>query len=401
MKYLTRTSLLVFVLIFISACHKKTSPSLTNAPVQVYTKDVAIAKLVFTNNGGGKLTSCSADSLPAGLSVAKSANAKTCEITGTPTVIQVTTTHTITATNVSGENTAKVSMEVKTGVVDVTAPKVISRVPDETPASRKDVDPNITISLTFNEAMSVQTFTSANFYLLRGRDTIPADISYDAKTYTVTLQPKEPLKFWNAYELIFDGELVTDTAGNKLQNIRSYRRLYFTTKKGSWQKGQQVTYKKNGFELNHAISGSASLEMDENDNALVTWSKKLGGNKNNIWAARYSSGTWEEDGATSIQSSAGTSPYHSNALAINPTGSAVAIWSDNGNAWANYFSGTQWGTPKNLGKGTTNNFTSHVAIDTNGNAIAVWEKIEEGDRSDTYVWGGFIFCCYRHLVCTV
>ncbi len=97
-------------------------PALQNVTAQVYTKDVAIVPLVFTNTGGGKLTNCSADSLPIGLSVAKSADSKTCEITGTPTAIQAATTHTITATNVSGSDTGTVSIEVKAPVPPLALP---------------------------------------------------------------------------------------------------------------------------------------------------------------------------------------------------------------------------------------------------------------------------------------
>ncbi len=47
------------------------------------------------------------------LIVARSADNKTCEITGTPTAVQASTTHTITATNVTGSDSATVDIEVK------------------------------------------------------------------------------------------------------------------------------------------------------------------------------------------------------------------------------------------------------------------------------------------------
>ena len=81
------------------------APTLANASAQTYTTTTAIAALSFTNSGGGSLTSCSADLLPTGLSVAVSSDSSTCEIAGIPTAVQAATTHTITATNSTGTDT--------------------------------------------------------------------------------------------------------------------------------------------------------------------------------------------------------------------------------------------------------------------------------------------------------
>jgi len=88
------------------------APVIADAAAQTYTEDTTIATLSFTNTGGGTLTSCTG-SLPTGLSVAVSGDSTTCEITGTPTVPQSATTHTITATNAIGSDTADVSIEVR------------------------------------------------------------------------------------------------------------------------------------------------------------------------------------------------------------------------------------------------------------------------------------------------
>ena len=68
--------------------------------------------LTFTNSGGGALDSCtSSPTLPAGLSVAPSADISTCEITGNPTTITADTTYTITASNSAGDSAATVNIE--------------------------------------------------------------------------------------------------------------------------------------------------------------------------------------------------------------------------------------------------------------------------------------------------
>lgn len=85
------------------------APALSNVADQTYT-NTAIVALSFINSGGGSLTTCTADTLPAGLSVTVSGDGNTCEITGTPTAVQSATTHTVTATNATGSDTATVNI---------------------------------------------------------------------------------------------------------------------------------------------------------------------------------------------------------------------------------------------------------------------------------------------------
>ena len=94
-------------------------PALADAPAQTYTENTAITTLSFVNTGGGSLTNCSANSLPAGLTVAVSSDGSTCDIAGTPTAIQTATSHTITATNATGSDTALVDITVNP-TVDLT-----------------------------------------------------------------------------------------------------------------------------------------------------------------------------------------------------------------------------------------------------------------------------------------
>ena len=88
------------------------APNLVNANIQSYVTSTPIMVLSFTNNGGGALSSCVADILPAGIQVSVSTDSSTCELTGAPTVVQALTTHTITATNLSGSSSASVDISV-------------------------------------------------------------------------------------------------------------------------------------------------------------------------------------------------------------------------------------------------------------------------------------------------
>lgn len=90
------------------------TPEIADASAKTYSINTSISTLLFTNGGGGLLSSCETDSLPVGLVVAVTGDGSTCEISGTPTELQVSTTYTITATNAEGSDTATVDISVST-----------------------------------------------------------------------------------------------------------------------------------------------------------------------------------------------------------------------------------------------------------------------------------------------
>jgi len=77
------------------------------------TVGVAMSITPSTLSNGGATVTCSASSLPAGLSI----NASTCVISGTPTVVVSATAYTITATNSVGPTTSSVTLTVAAAVV--------------------------------------------------------------------------------------------------------------------------------------------------------------------------------------------------------------------------------------------------------------------------------------------
>ena len=79
-------------------------------------------------------------------------------------------------------------------------------------------------------------------------------------------------------------------------------------------------------------------------------------------------GDWT--GATAIETDDIASSYPS--IAFGPGGVAVAVWQNNADVYANIFDGTSWGTAQAI-EGTTLGITDlQLAVDMNGNAMAVW-----------------------------
>ena len=106
---------------------------------------------------------------------------------------------------------------------------------------------------------------------------------------------------------------------------------------------------------------------------MAVWAQSSVGN---IWANRYTAGTgWGT--ATLIE--AGTGSAYGPQIAIDANGNALAVWTQtNGtvySVWSNRYSAGAWGTAALI---ETDNAGSaegpQIAIDANGNALAVWAQ---------------------------
>jgi hypothetical protein len=133
-------------------------------------------------------------------------------------------------------------------------------------------------------------------------------------------------------------------------------------------------------------AGDPQIAFDANGNALAVWFQS-DGTRANIWASRYTAGSgW--GGATLIETdNAGAALIPQ--LAIDSNGNALAAWAQQDgtryNIWANrYTAGAGWGTATLLETDNTGAaFVPQIAIDSNGNAIAVWNQ-SDGTRDN--VW---------------
>ncbi|CAB5494178.1 DUF1566 domain-containing protein, partial [Bathymodiolus thermophilus thioautotrophic gill symbiont] len=97
----------------ISATPVLSKPSITNLSAKHLILHDSITAFVF-NNTGGAISSCSATSLPNGLSIMLTNGS--CQISGTPTTLQNATTYTIQAANANGDSSATISISVGLGV---------------------------------------------------------------------------------------------------------------------------------------------------------------------------------------------------------------------------------------------------------------------------------------------
>lgn len=143
--------------------------------------------------------------------------------------------------------------------------------------------------------------------------------------------------------------------------------------------------------LDNTVVDSPSVAMNDRGDAVAAWQKSWTDNVTlsvNVRARIYDPATgWGPATMISDDTGYAIAPQ----VAIDPDGNAVAIWTQfNGTnyvAWANrYARGRGWGAaviigPQGAGDGDA--FPSQVAVDPEGNAIAVWTQTFPGP---SHVW---------------
>ena len=121
------------------------------------------------------------------------------------------------------------------------------------------------------------------------------------------------------------------------------------------------------------------IAIDTNGNALTVWYQS-DGTRYNIWANRYINGSgW---GTAQLIETDNAGHASNPQIAIDTHGNAIAVWNQTDgtryNLWANrYAAGTGWGTAQlietdNLGDA----YQPQVAFDASGNALAVWYQVD-------------------------
>ncbi len=120
---------------------------------------------------------------------------------------------------------------------------------------------------------------------------------------------------------------------------------------------------------------SPQVAMDDSGNVLVVW-QQSDGVQESIWSSRYTPAKgW---GDSEVVENYDSGPAVEPRLAMNEAGQAVVIWRQNAgedeHIWANRFTpGSGWGTAAfvNIDTGS-DGWSPAVAMDRNGNVIAVW-----------------------------
>jgi hypothetical protein len=128
------------------------------------------------------------------------------------------------------------------------------------------------------------------------------------------------------------------------------------------------------------------VAVNAGGDAQAVWLKR-GAVVTTPWATHYTvAGGWEA--GTALHANA-TSNASNPEIAMDANGNALAVWEELSNGslyvWANrYVAGRGWGTAQMIGPNTGNSTNPQVGFDSSGRAIAVWEQIDAGSSFD--IW---------------
>jgi len=145
-------------------------------------------------------------------------------------------------------------------------------------------------------------------------------------------------------------------------------------------------------DLGTADQSTPDIAVDSSGNAYVVWDDSRNADHDIYFSYRGSGGTWGTN--VRLNDDVGTESQSSPAIAVDPFGHAYAIWEDHRNGWTIYdiyfsyrpASGT-WGTNVRVnddsGMAYVMRMTPSIAVDSSGNAYAVWEDCRNS-RPDIY-----------------
>ncbi len=137
------------------------------------------------------------------------------------------------------------------------------------------------------------------------------------------------------------------------------------TPSGGWGAAELI-------EENTSNTAQPQVAVDPNGNAVVVWAQEDG--PVNIWANRFTpAGGW---GAPELIEDNAASALFDPQVAVDADGNAVAVWTQGADIWANrYTIESGWGTPEMIEDNPRIATDAHVAVDPNGNAVAVWTQV--------------------------
>ena len=158
--------------------------------------------------------------------------------------------------------------------------------------------------------------------------------------------------------------------------------IYFATRpvSGVWGANVRVDDDVSGA----ASQGEPAITVDPGGNAYAVWQDKRSGNGDIYFAYRPAGEDWGTN--VKVNDDLGTAEQRSPAIAVDASGNAYVVWEDYRNSSLDiYFAyrptGGSWGTNVKVNDdiGTEHQWGPTIAVDSTGNAYAVWDDYRNGD----------------------
>jgi hypothetical protein len=154
--------------------------------------------------------------------------------------------------------------------------------------------------------------------------------------------------------------------GNGLVNVLGSR-----YSAGVWEPAQSISQVTSGL---FAIT-EARIAVHPNGEATAIWIQTDESDQTSLVVNRFVANQWAKPNA--LVAASGT--FRSPQIASSANGSAMVVWlqqelGDRRRTWATFFNGTAFSLPFNLDIGNGDTFAPQVAMNSKGEAVAVWEK---------------------------
>lgn len=229
-----------------------------------------------------------------------------------------------------------------------------------------DVEADVLLSAQFDATLNQTSVTPSSFRVLRD-DGAEVEGSLSVVGDTATFTPTRTLGLLRTYT----ATVTTEIGGLSGETLEASISWQFSTRDGAW--GEPVLV-----EINNAGNANyPEVAVAGDGTAFVVW-LQFDGTRYNLWANRFTPGAgWGE--AVVIESNdAGVVNLD---VTAGPDGVAIAVWAqDDGihdRIWANRFTpAAGWGVAEKIDSGPGPADHPVVAMDPDGNAIAVWEQLD-------------------------
>ena len=256
------------------------------------------------------------------------------------------------------------------GRSDTTAPSVIATTPL---ADAIDVNVDSVVTATFNENILAMSVSNDSMKLEDLNGAIDGEVTFDSSANLATFTPSEPLKLLQEHKATVSAG-ITDLAGNPLNADYEW---YFHIRDGAWGNNAIIPTAPVQF------GGRLKIAVSADGSAMVIWTDRpLVGEFVGLWANHYMPGQgWSEPVPIKTETVGGA---EAPSISTDSAGNFVAVWLQEGDVWSNRFqTDTGWATAVEIELVDASARDLDLAMNSNGEAIAVWVQNDGGGES---VW---------------
>lgn len=232
-------------------------------------------------------------------------------------------------------------------------------------------------SATFSKPVATFSVNNNTFYISHGTNQVAATVILDQANNQAKLVTQQTLALQTQYTVTLDG--ITDLSGNPLPATS----WTFTTRDGAWLPDAQRVESNNA-----GAAGDQRIAVDPQGNAVAIWEQyDATGSRFDLWSNHYQPGIgW---GIAQLVETDDAGDADNPAIAIDPSGTAIAVWRNRTGVdglWSShYVPGTGWDTPVRIEANSNGNSPrgQQIVVEKNGNAIAIW-RLYDGTRDN--IW---------------